>query len=41
MIPGQSSAVIACLTTHEGTAVQELEFNKVKQELIKHGQIVE
>lgn len=41
MIPGQSSAVIACLAIHEDTAVQELEFKKVKQVLIKHGQIVE
>ena len=41
MILGQSSAVIACLAIDEGEAVQELEYNKVKEELIKQGQIIE
>jgi len=38
---GQSSAVIACLAIVEGKAVQDLEYNKVRTELIKQGQIIE
>jgi len=41
MVLGQSSAVIACLAIVEGKAVQDLEYNKVRTELIKQGQIIE
>ena len=41
MILGQSSAVIAYLAIEEGKAVQDLEYNRLKKELIKQGQIIE
>jgi len=41
MILGQSSALIACLAIEEGKAVQDLEYNRLKKELIKQAQIIE
>ena len=41
MVLGQSSAVIACLAIDEGKAVQDLEYNMLKQELIKQAQIID
>jgi hypothetical protein len=41
MILGQSSAIIACLGIEEGKAVQDLEYNKLRKELISQGQIIE
>ncbi len=41
MILGQSSAIIACLAIEEGKAVQDIEYNKLKIELIKQAQILE
>lgn len=40
MILGQSSATIACLAIDEGRAVQELDYQKLKKELIHQGQIL-
>lgn len=40
MILGQSSAVIASMAIEEGMAVQELEYGKIKGQLIELGQIV-
>lgn len=41
MVLGQSSALIACLALEEGKAVQDLEYEILKKELIKQGQILE
>lgn len=41
MVLGQSSALIACTAIEEGKAVQDLEYNKLKTELLKHAQIIE
>jgi hypothetical protein len=41
MILGQSSALVACLAMDEGKAVQDIEYHKLKAELIKQGQIIE
>jgi hypothetical protein len=41
MILGQSSAIIAYLGIKEGKAVQDLEYNKLRKELISQGQIIE
>jgi hypothetical protein len=41
MILGQSSALIACLAIDEGKAVQDIEYNMLKTELIKEAQIIE
>jgi hypothetical protein len=41
MILGQSAAIIACLGIEEGKAVQDLEYNSLRDELIKQGQILE
>ena len=41
MILGQSSAIIACLAIEKGKAVQDLEYKKLKKELIKQAQIIE
>jgi hypothetical protein len=41
MVLGQSSAIIACLAIQNGEAVQDLEYNKLKKELINQGQIIE
>ena len=41
MVLGQSSAVIACLSIEEGVAVQDLEYEKIKNMLIKQNQILE
>ncbi len=41
MILGQSSALIACLALDEGKAVQDLEYSRIKTELIKEAQIIE
>jgi hypothetical protein len=40
MILGQSSALIACLAIEGGKAVQDLEYDKLKKELVKNGQIM-
>ena len=41
MILGQSAAIIACLGIEEGKAVQDLEYNSLRDELIKQGQTLE
>jgi hypothetical protein len=41
MILGQSSALIACLALDEGRAVQDLDYDRIKTELIKEAQIIE
>ena len=41
MILGQSSALIASLAIDEDKAVQDLDYNKLKQELIRQAQILE
>jgi len=41
MILGQSSAIIACLAIEENIAVQDLEYNKLYEELITQEQILE
>ncbi|MBS0011628.1 MAG: FAD-dependent oxidoreductase [Bacteroidales bacterium] len=41
MILGQSSAIIACLAIEAGKAVQDLEYNKLKKELILQAQKLE
>lgn len=41
MILGQSSAIAACMGIDEGKAVQDLEYNKLRKELISQGQILE
>jgi hypothetical protein len=41
MVLGQSSALIACLAIEEGIAVQNLKYDKLKEELIKQAQIIE
>jgi hypothetical protein len=41
MILGQSSALIACLSIEGDKAVQDLEYDLLKKELIRHGQIIE
>ena len=40
MVLGQSSAIIASLALDEGKAVQDLEYPKLKQELLSHAQIL-
>ncbi|MDO9634426.1 MAG: FAD-dependent oxidoreductase [Paludibacter sp.] len=41
MILGQSAALIASLAIEEKKAVQDLEYNKLKKELVKQNQILE
>lgn len=41
MILGQSSAIIACLAIDDGIAVQDLEYEKLKNVLIDNGQILQ
>jgi len=41
MVLGQSSALIACFAIDEEKAVQEIEFNRVRQMLIKQAQVIE
>jgi len=41
MILGQSSAIIACMAIEEKSAVQDLEYNKLHDELIRQKQILE
>nr|WP_299384182.1 FAD-dependent oxidoreductase [Allomuricauda sp.] len=41
MTLGQSSAIIANLSIDQGKAVQELDYNRLKNELINQGQILE
>ena len=41
MVLGQSSAVIASLAIEDSKAVQDLEYNTLKNELIKQSQIIE
>ena len=40
MLLGQSSAIIACLAIEEGKAVQDLEYDTLKEELINQAQIL-
>lgn len=40
MVLGQSAAVIACLALEEGKTVQDLEYAKLENELIKQAQIL-
>jgi hypothetical protein len=41
MVLGQSSALIACFAIEEEKAVQEIEFNRIRQMLIKQAQVIE
>jgi len=41
MILGQSSATIACLSIEEGKAVQDLDYNRLRKELISKEQLLE
>ena len=41
MILGQSAAMIACLSVEESKAVQDLEYQRLRDELIDQGQILE
>lgn len=41
MVLGQSSALIACLAIEEEKAVQELEYTRIRQMLIKQAQVIE
>ena len=41
MILGQSAAVAACMAIDEGVAVQEVEYNKLRQLLLDKGQVLE
>ncbi len=41
MVLGQSSALIACLAIEEDKAVQEIEYARIRQMLIKQAQVIE
>jgi hypothetical protein len=41
MVLGQSSALIACFAIEEEKAVQEIDFNRIRQMLIKQAQVIE
>ena len=41
MILGQSSALIACLAIEEGKAVQDLDYKRLRRELLTQGQILD
>jgi hypothetical protein len=40
MILGQSAALIACLAIEEGKSVQDLDYTRLKRELLKQGQVI-
>ncbi len=41
MVLGQSAAVVACLSIDDGKAVQDVEYDKLRDMLIEHNQILE